>query len=44
MTNLIFSKERSRKHEVSSMMMEFWQKMHKYLLVTKPQLLHRPHK
>ena len=41
-TNLVFSKEKTRKHEVGVMMTSFWAKIHKHLQLHKPHLLHRP--
>ena len=40
--NLIFSKEKSRKHEVSTMMMNLWQRLFKFLTVHKPHMLQKP--
>jgi len=39
-TNLVFSREKSRKHEVNVMMTNFWMKLHAFLRMTKPHLLH----
>ena len=41
MTNLVFSKEKSRKHEVGVIMSTFWVKLHKFLALHKPHLLHK---
>ena len=40
-TNLVFSREKTRKHEVGVMMTSFWAAMHTFLLRHKPHLLHR---
>jgi len=39
-TNLVFSREKSRKHEVGVMMTTFWMTLHKFIKVHKPQLVH----
>ena len=39
-TNLVFSRERSRKHEVGVMMTTFWAKLHQFMKMHKPHLLH----
>mmetsp|Transcript_25052 Transcript_25052/g.63774 ORF Transcript_25052/g.63774 Transcript_25052/m.63774 type:complete len:378 (+) Transcript_25052:309-1442(+) len=39
-TNLVFSREKSRKHEVGVMMSNFWMTLHKFMQVHKPHLLH----
>ena len=41
MTNLVFSREKTRKHEVGVMMTSFWAAMHTFLLRHKPHLLHK---
>jgi hypothetical protein len=40
-TNLHFSREKTRQHEVGVMMTSFWSAMHKFLLCNKPHLLQR---
>ena len=40
--NLIFSKEKTRKHEVGPMMANFWAHMHTFLVRNKPHLLQKP--
>ena len=39
MTNLVCSREKTRKHEVGVMMNTFWETLHKFLKVHKPHLL-----
>ena len=39
--NLVFSREKSRRHEVSSMMMAFWEKIHTFMSRQKPHLLRK---
>ena len=41
-TKLVFSKERSKRHEVGVCMMLFWQTIHKFLSNNKPHLLKLP--
>jgi hypothetical protein len=38
-TNLVFSKEKSRKHEVGVIMNTFWNTLYKFMLINKPHLL-----
>ena len=39
---LVFSREKTRKHEVGVMMTSFWDKVHKFLAMHKSHLLHKP--
>jgi parafibromin len=39
LTNLVFSREKTRRHEVGVSMTTFWQKLHQFLKVNKPHLL-----
>ena len=40
-TNLVFSREKTRRHEVGVMMTTFWSVLHKFVKVHKPHLLHQ---
>ena len=39
--NYVFSKEKTRSHEVTAVMSEFWIQVHKFITVNKPHLLHK---
>ena len=40
--SLVFSREKSRRHEVNSVMTQFWDYLHKFIMLHKPHLLHKP--
>jgi hypothetical protein len=40
--NLIFSREKTRSYEVSTMMMNLWAKVQHFIAVHKPHMLHKP--
>ena len=42
--NLVFSKEKSRKHEVGIMMINFWSHLQKHMIRFTPHLLHKAEK
>ena len=42
MTNLVFSVEKTRQHEVAVVMISFWEALHKFIASKRPHLLTRP--
>ena len=43
-TQLTFSREITRRHEVGVMMVQFWKAMHRFLELSKPHILVKPPK
>ena len=42
LNNLVFSVEKTRKHEVDALMVSFWDSLHKFIASKKPFLLAKP--